>query len=259
MSLIMSIYLNDGVVMASDSRITITTKTESEGATLINSFPFSDSTFKTFVAPNQCGISTCGASSYKNKPISGYIEKFLLSEIKEKTTVKELADKIADYFTNLDDNNITIFHVCGYTISQGNEYQLELYRCLTGKNKNVELIDTSSQGACWDGVVDTLKKLIHPSICNPSIIGEIQYKKNDEETIDSIVISKADLEYYSQSDIPWNLMTIAEAVDFINFAFTTTINDMKFKSVSKTVGGPINILAIKPSGPEWIKKNSYKD
>ena len=85
MPLIITICLNDTIVMASDSRTTLTTSAIGQnGSMIINSFPFSDSTNKTFVAPNGCGVSTCGDSSYQNKPIAGFIDKFFCFKHQEK-------------------------------------------------------------------------------------------------------------------------------------------------------------------------------
>lgn len=266
MSLIMTIYLNDGIVMASDSRTTLTltqTKKETVEDTdketkTISTFPFSDSTFKTFEAPNKCGISTCGDSAYLDKPISGFIEKFLISYIDEKTSVEELATKITDYFTNLDSNKTTIFHICGYEKDSSNEYLSKFYSCITGKNKKVELIDTSSQNACWSGETKTLSKLIRSQIIDPVVLGETDWEVEnggEKKIVKGYLIQKENIEFNDVSFIPWHLMTIPDALNFIDFAFATTINDMRFQSIAKTVGGPINILIVKPNEVLWARKN----
>lgn len=259
MSLIMTIYLNDGLVMASDSRTTLTTTQTSGNNTISNTFPFSDSSFKSFIAPNNCGIVTCGDSSYLNKPISGYIEKFLLSNVAKTTTIFDLANQITDYFTNLDSSKTTVFHVCGYELNASNEYESKLYICITGTNKTITSVSTSSQGAIWNGEIDTLTKLIKPAIVDPEIIEVPNLNINvngNQVTLDSYVLDKSKTTILSGSSIPWGLMTIQEAIDFIRFAFETTIGNMKFQTVNKTVGGPIDILVIKPNKTKWIKRKS---
>lgn len=258
MSLIMTIYLNDGIVMASDSRTTLTLTETKEETKIISNFPFSDSTFKTFESPNKCGISTCGNSSYLNKPISGFIEKFLITNINGNTTIKELANKITDYFTNLDSNKKTIFHVCGFEKNENNEYFSIFYNCVTGTNKKVELIDTSCQGAFWSGETNTLVKLIRPQIIDPIVLGETDWEVETngiKNVVKGYVIQKENIHYNELSSIQWHLMTIPDALNFIDFAFETTINDMKFQSIAKTVGGPINILIVKPNETTWARKN----
>lgn len=55
-------------------------------------------------------------------------------------------------------------------------------------------------------------------------------------------------------DIAWNLMTLQDGIDFAEYAIKTTIDTMKFQIASKTVGGPIDILVIKPNGAQWIQR-----
>lgn len=48
-------------------------------------------------------------------------------------------------------------------------------------------------------------------------------------------------------------MSLQDAIDFSSYAIETTVKTMQFQSVAKTVGGPIDILAITPNGVKWIK------
>ena len=86
MSLIVTVYVNDGIIMASDSRSTLTNTIRNGNQIIQNNFPLSDATFKTFLCSNNCGISTCGAASYNNKPIAGFIEKFI-QDFKERYSI----------------------------------------------------------------------------------------------------------------------------------------------------------------------------
>lgn len=259
MSLIITIYLNDAIVMASDSRTTLTTSTIGQnGSMIINSFPFSDSTNKTFVAPNGCGVSTCGDSSYQNKPIAGFIDKFFASSIKKSTSIFDLCTLLTDYFTNLDGDKCTIFHIAGYELNASNEYDEMVYRCVTGANKVITKMSTNSQGAMWDGETETLTRLIKPVIVNPEGIEVNDFKLfvNNKQSIqfDAIVLEKSKIIRLNEDSIQWQLMSVKDAIDFINFAFETTINHMRFQATNKTVGGPIDVLLIKPNEAKWIKK-----
>lgn len=259
MSLIITIYLNDAIVMASDSRTALTTSTIGQnGSMIINSFPFSDFTNKTFVAPNGCGVSTCGDSSYQNKPFAGFIDKFFASSIKKSTSIFDLCTLLTDYFTNLDGDKCTIFHLAGYELNASNEYDETVYRCVTGANKVITKMSTNSQGAMWDGETETLTRLIKPVIVNPEGIEVNDFKLfvNNKQSIqfDAIVLEKSKIIRLNEDSIQWQLMSVKDAIDFINFAFETTINHMRFQATNKTVGGPIDVLLIKPNEVKWIKK-----
>ena len=74
MSFLIAVYVNEGIVLASDRRTTYSS-IQSAGNTIYRNFGIhvTNSTDKTFICPNGAGISTCGDSSILGKPITGYI------------------------------------------------------------------------------------------------------------------------------------------------------------------------------------------
>lgn len=98
--------------MASDSRLTLNVSTP---VVPNNAIPFSDTTQKIFICPNNCGISTCGNASYNNKPIAGFINQFI-SGISEKTLVSEIPQMLIKFFNNLNSNGTTIFQAIDKTV-----------------------------------------------------------------------------------------------------------------------------------------------
>ena len=89
MSLIITIHTNEGILMASDSRTTFNKQDfsplpDGKGAIITDwqGIHYSDTTYKTFLAPNNVGISTCGAAAINGIPVTGYIEDFLHTKIK---------------------------------------------------------------------------------------------------------------------------------------------------------------------------------
>lgn len=263
MSLIVSVYVNEGIVMASDSRLTLTVSNPIIGPIVAkNSIPFSDSTCKTFVCPNGCGISTCGNASYNNKPIAGFIDQFI-SQLTKKTKVSDIPQMLIDYFNALNNNVLTIFQVCGYEVENGNPIQ-KAYRVFTGQNARIEEQSTNAtQGAMWDGETIVLSKLIKRQIISPQIIDANNVNLTNPDGTSTIIEKAAILDYKNLSIVPeapiaWQFMSLQDAVDFVKFAIETTINAMKFQSIDKTVGGPIDILIIKPTKTKWLQHKSLK-
>ena len=78
MSLIITVYTNEGVVMAADSRLTLNTKVGEAPNEKLLSFDFSNSTNKLFCTKNGVGISTCGDAGIQGKPIAGFIDQFII-------------------------------------------------------------------------------------------------------------------------------------------------------------------------------------
>ena len=263
MSLIVSVYVNEGIVMASDSRLTLTVSNQIMGPIIAqNSIPFSDSTYKTFICPNGCGISSCGNASYNNKPIAGYIEQFI-SGLNKKTKISEIPQMLIDYFNALNKDAVTIFQVCGYETDHDNMIQ-KAYRVFTGQNARIEEQAThTNQGAMWDGETLVLSKLIKSQIISPQIIEADNVNLSNPDGSLTIIEKAAILNHKNMCILPeapiaWQYMSLQDAVDFVKFAIETTINSMRFQSINKTVGGPIDILIIKPNKTKWLQHKSLK-
>lgn len=235
MSFIITLYIGEGIVMASDSRITynLTLDNVDGSKTVKLGAHFSNSTPKTFLTSSNVGVSYCGDSSIRNKPITGYIERFL--EEHKNDDVDTLKDLLIPYFTSLEPNLNTTFIIGGYKNEKGCTLQ-KVYR-INAKTGVVEDIDTSAQGALWGGETDVMSRILTPV-----------YRKADKDGY---------VELFSYP-ILWQHFTLQDAIDFARYAIKTTIDTMKFQSRVKTVGGPIDILVIKPTEATWIEKRQLQ-
>ena len=98
MSFIITLNVREGIVMASDSRLTLSTQRQVNQQTVHNiSVGMSDSNYKTFLTNNKIGISTFGAAEIQGIPIAGYIESFINNECADTDTVENVAQKILDH------------------------------------------------------------------------------------------------------------------------------------------------------------------
>lgn len=230
MSFIITVYTNEGIVMASDSRITYTTTTVEGGVERKQiGVQITDNTYKTFQYNERIGITTCGASDIKGIPIAGYIEKFISSNIEHKKTVEDVANELLTFFGQFDPKPWTNFIVAGYNAGDLSQHVISVF---IGDNVIIPR-DTTSQGVVWDGESDVFKRLVKP----------VSLKKDDG----------------SYEDLPcfytgYNFFTLQDAIDYAEYAVDVTIKTMFFQSRVKTVGGPIDILVIKPSGSFWVQR-----
>lgn len=231
MSFIIAVYVNEGIVLASDRRITYTnTETKGEKTTVKVGVHTSNSTDKTFRCPNGAGISTCGDATLLGKPIAGFIQEMIRTKINENTPVSDMPQMIIDYFNTLTVVPKTNFIVAGYDSNDGLSKQ-RVYRVRVA-DKSIEEIDTSTQGSIWDGETLTLSRLVQ----NVAIIQDGKYIPIPNE------------------EILFRYFTLQDAVDFARFAVETTINTMRFKNVVETVGGKVDILVITPEETHWLQK-----
>lgn len=231
MSFIITVYTNEGIIMASDSRTTYSNHSVLPNGEIQHNFgiQISDTTFKTFICNSRIGLSTCGDATVNNVPIAGLIEKFISQEITDEDSVEDTCNKLVTYFSKYNPPLSTIFIVAGYNADNQDQH---ISRVFIATKEIRPVADTGMPGAIWNGEASILQRLINP----------VAMKNEDG--------SYTDLLNYS---IGFNFFTLQDAIDFAEYAVDVTIKTMSFQDCVKTVGGPIDILAIKPSGAFWIQ------
>ncbi|MBO4892327.1 MAG: hypothetical protein J5502_06925 [Prevotella sp.] len=232
MSFIIALYVGEGLVFASDSRSTYQSSlTNPDGSvTIDHGVHITDTTNKTFLTSSNVAISTCGDASLNDRPITGYIESFI--GLYGNANVDVVRDEILQYFRGLSNTLDTIFIVGGYLADNDGRYNQKLYRVKT-IDGSIEAIDTTRQGAIWSGESDVMSR----------VITDLYIRNNDGS--------------YSQHvryPILWQHLSLQDAVDFAKYAVQITIDTMKFQKRVKTVGGPIDILVVKPDSAQWISR-----
>jgi hypothetical protein len=104
MSFIIALHVREGIVMASDSRLTFNRTTTSEdGAHHTHvAVGTTDSVDKTFLTPFGVGISTYGRAEVKNCPISGFLRDFIAEKLGEPASPEQTAKLLLEHFKGLD-------------------------------------------------------------------------------------------------------------------------------------------------------------
>jgi len=232
MSLIICVHVGEGIVMASDSRATYGRMKKEENREIHQiGVHTTDTTDKTFLCPGNIGISTCGDGSVKGKPITGYIETFIREKINTNTDIDTIPDMMINYFGQFDPVPNTIFFIAGHK-KMDSTLQQRFWQ-VNVKKKEKSLMKTEGQGASWAGEKDVLSKLIQPV-----------WERKAEDKFQQI----------PHSEISWNFFTLQDAAEFAEYAIKTTVDTMKFQNRNKTVGGPIDILILKPEEAFWLRK-----
>ena len=223
--------------MAADSRLTLTfpdpafSDPKNPNTKHFISVPQSDSTRKLFLAQDRIGISTCGTATIGNVPISGFIESFIRT-LPEGISVEDAAEKLLQHFVKIDPKLQTYFHVAGYSKSDA-EKLTEVWLVCISENQKLLTIGKGQQDGRWNGVLDILNRLFWQV-----------YLKNPSGLYDPLF----------HPGISINHMTLQDAVDLAVFGMRTTIDLMNFQSRLRTVGGPIDVLVIKPEASQWLSR-----
>jgi hypothetical protein len=235
MSLIITLHGQEGIVMASDSRLTIN-HTDSSGPQPVVQIGVSqsDTNYKTFLGKARIGVSTFGAAFIKGVPISGYIESFLTETISDETDIEEVPHLLLEYFQKTPEIPAAGFHVAGYR-KVGGQSQQRIWRCFPTDKGIQDIVPAiQQQGALWNGEQDVLTRVINQ---------DIHFRADDG--------SYQPLPYHA---VPFAMFTLQDMIDFAVYAIRATSDTMRFQLRPKTVGGPIDVLLIKPTQAEWISR-----
>lgn len=237
MSFCITTHVREGIIMAADSRITYNQSVNRDGVKIQKfGVSFSDSTNKLFITPNNGGISSCGDASIKGVPISGFIDSFIAEKLDSTNTIKETAEHLLEYFKNIEPNLNAIFHVAGYQKENDIDVQC-IYRVQIRINQCIRKNNNNEQGATWDGETETFSRLVKT----------VGVKNPDGSYID-----------LQAPEIQFGQFTLQDAVDFSLYAVRTTIDSIRFQLKNKTVGGPIDVLVIRPGETRWLQKKELE-
>lgn len=245
MSLIVTVWCPEGIVMASDSRLTYTTtetQRDNEGNRIERSqlgTHFTDTVYKTFRFRNgRIGVSTCGNGKVGDKRVTQFVEEVFNTFDEEKeVTVEEMSKKlnealrVAHASVAAHASGSTSFIVAGYDSKE--DWVPKVWNV---SQNSISGGEKKEFGATWDGQRNILSRLFATLHIKQSIGGGEQYIPHTEWPV------------------LWDFFTLQDAVDFAEYAIRTTIETMRFQRCVKSVGGPIDILVLKPSGGQWIAR-----
>lgn len=223
--------------MASDSRLTISNTDSSSGQPVVSvGVSQSDSNYKTFLGNGGVGISTFGAATIKGIPISGYIESFLNEQISDGTDLDTVPQLLVDYFQKTPEVPDAGFHVAGYK-KVGNQMEQRIWRCFsTGSAVQNVVPSTQTSGVIWNGEQDILGRITSPQI-------HIEDGKGGYTPMPTF-------------GIPFQMFTLQDMIDFAVYGIRATADTMRFQLRPKTVGGPVDVLILKPTEALWISRKS---
>lgn len=235
MSLVITVYAREGIVMAADSRLTLTLSKPSAdpGLKQIVSVTSSDSARKLFLTPDRIGISAFGAAAVNDAPIAGVIESLIVEQLKGKALPpRETGEALLAYFKSINVSQDSNFHVAGYR-STGGALVQEVVLVRLADHSVTVLNPRDGQGANWGGEIDVFQRLMN-----------------------NVAVIEADGKYTELPNVgvPFQWFTLQDAIDFASYAMRATIDTMRFQAREKTVGGPVDVLVITPDEAHWIVK-----
>ncbi len=223
--------------MAADSRLTLTINETTPLGIVRQLLPQSDANQKLFLSKQRIGISTYGAADIKGVPLAGFLQSFILEKLDPATsTPEQAATMLRAYVKNLQGDLDTFFHVCGFREVAGKMEQ-DLWQVHVRSDTQNRIANADVQGATWGGESDVMMRLL----------GQMWQKRPD-----------GTYEEIPRYSLPFQYFTLQDAIDFSVYALRTTIDTLRFLPRAKTVGGPIDLLVIKPNAAEWIQMKKLR-
>ena len=58
--------------------------------------------------------------------------------------------------------------------------------------------------------------------------------------------------------VPFDMFTLQDAIDYAVYAVQITSDTMRFQMRYKTVGGPVDVLVIKPDEAIWLNRKTLR-
>jgi hypothetical protein len=240
MSFVITVYAPNGIVMASDSRQSVTIEAKMPDGVKLPPVQTiaSDFTYKTFLLRRQSvGITAFGEALLGKIQMESHIKRLEEEKLKDNDSVDKIVDKLMMFFKGKFPQAKSSFHIAGFKKERDISIPY-VYVChiATGEINRVNFnkkINQITYGCTWGGQADIISTILRPY----QILG-------------------ADNKPASAPRYPiiWDSLNLQDAIDFATYAVRTTIDTMKFQARPKNVGGPIDVLLLTPEDAKWIQR-----
>lgn len=250
-----TVSTNDGVVIASDSRVTYFTE---DGDKSYVSRIATDAAQKVFQLGDFVGATYSGKASIGDRSISGIIRDFRVEQSigdTSNTDVTVVAQRLYEFISGrylkefmgkqVEPLELT---VSGYDKGKAKKAYTIIVSPLGAKIEEIKAFQ--DLGARWRGQTDVITRMIK-GVDNKLLI-----------MLESPAREEAEKMAYN---IPFKYMTLQDGIDFAIFMIRTTIDMQRFADGTvdepgavQGVGGTIDVAVITTDGFHWIQKKELR-
>lgn len=232
MSLVVTVYVPSGIVMAADSRMTVlrTEDREEEGQKLRvqQQLVLSDSAYKIVeLRTVPVGVAVYDSGIIDNQPVESHVRRFEEEALSASDDVNAVAQKFMQYFQSNHAGVGVGFHVAGYK-QEGKTRVPYVLVGHTTREPEIRRVNADDAGATQYGVV----------------------RAGDVLVANRLI----DVNYLPL----FAAMPIQEAIDYAVYLIRSTIETLRFEPRHPTVGGPIDVLVVQPEGMQWVQRKELR-
>jgi len=276
MTIAISLKVDDGVILASDSATSLMIRDPQGNTGVGNIYNTANKVFN-LRKGLPIGAITWGAGSIGNASISTLIKdlrKRYSGEDSAHTdwhidpdnyTVQEVAKKLKEFifdelytpaFASWADKPVLGFMVAGYSANEklAEEYKIDIKNGAC--NGPVLIRQKSDSGVTWSGEPEAINRLMF------GIAGQLPNVLVNQLGLQPANVQTAitAIQQACHAPLVMPAMPMQDAIDLAEFFIDLTIKFSKFNMGAPTVGGPIEIAAItKHEGFKWVKRKHYFD
>lgn len=255
MSLGIVIKAAEGLVLASESRVTYT----------VNNNPLTFDTVTklfSFKAPhNFFGFVTFGNAGIGSRTVQSYVPEFESSlPVDKRLSMRDYADLLSKFFKDHFDawrkdnpdatTSETHFVLGGF--DQAQPYGTTFSFMIPGAPKPVEGFAGNQFGIRWGGQRDVVDRLLMGY--DPDLPGILQRKLGyDDAQMKDLLKELAPL----QKNIPFDVFGLQDAVDLATLFIRTTIESQRLTVQLRGCGGPIDLATItRTEGLSFVQRKT---
>ncbi|MEO6197340.1 MAG: hypothetical protein ABIP58_04440 [Dehalococcoidia bacterium] len=232
MSLVVTVYVPSGIVMAADSRMTVlrSEDREEDGQKVRQhqQLVLSDSAYKIVEARKaRVGMALYDAGIIDNEPVDSHVHRFDEEVLEEGDDAPVVASKFLAFMKERHATSAVGFHIAGYR-REGRTSVPYVLVGHTTREPEIRRVNATEQWALQYGVV---------------------------RAGDVLVANRMIDENY----LPlFGAMPLQEAIDYAVHLIRTTIDTLRFEPRFPTVGGPIDVLVVQPEGMRWVQRKELR-
>ena len=232
MTLVVCVYVPNGIILAADSRTTLEKANklrDAQGKEIVvtEKIVLSDAFYKVIkLSKVDVGIACFDSAYIDNNPIEFHIRSFEETEVKKDDDVENVATKFKAYFTKEFPQIPVGTVIAGFKIENEKSIPYVLgYH--TVKDKDPKRWNIDDKGKVVFGIARGGDAIIVNRLIDPNFVPAFQ------------------------------AMTIQDAIDYAIYLIGTTIDTLKFEPRYPTVGGPIDVLLLEPNKVGFIQRKEY--
>jgi hypothetical protein len=228
LSLVVTVYVPSGIVMAADSRMTVQRnedRVEGDQTTRIQQqLVLSDNAYKVVESRKTgVGIAIYDAAIIDNQPADSHVHRFEEEAVTPEDDVLTVGDKFLAYFQDKFPGAAVGYHIAGYR----REDRARVPHVLVGhtaREPGLRRVNADENGTTQYGITRAGDTLIANRLIDANYLPL------------------------------FTAMPLQDAVDYAVHLIRSTIDTMRFEPRFPSVGGAIDVLVVTPDGIRWVQR-----